>query len=77
MVIHAHVRNGVVIPDEPVALPEGAEVRLEIVSLPAIEEGDVSGKRRQGGWWKGQVSIADDFDTLPDELVDAFGMRSP
>lgn len=29
---------------------------------------------RMGGQWKGQVSIADDFDELPDNLREAFGM---
>ena len=27
------------------------------------------------GIWRGQVHIADDFDELPDDLADAFGMR--
>jgi hypothetical protein len=26
--------------------------------------------------WKGQVVIADDFDTLPPELAEAFGVGS-
>ncbi len=29
---------------------------------------------RVGGQWRGAVSIADDFDTLPAELAEAFGM---
>ena len=32
---------------------------------------------RQGGQWKGRVRIADDFDTLPEDLAAAFGMESP
>ncbi|MGI8728658.1 MAG: type II toxin-antitoxin system Phd/YefM family antitoxin [Solirubrobacteraceae bacterium] len=27
------------------------------------------------GIWRGQVRIADDFDELPDDIADAFGMR--
>ena len=26
------------------------------------------------GTWKGKVTLADDFDELPDDLLDAFGM---
>lgn len=27
------------------------------------------------GIWRGQVRIADDFDELPDDIAEAFGMR--
>lgn len=27
------------------------------------------------GIWKGQIHIADDFDELPDDIAEAFGMR--
>ena len=30
---------------------------------------------RQGGYWRGRVVIADDFDELPPDLEEAFGMR--
>lgn len=30
------------------------------------------GKKRTGGQWKGQVKIEEDFDTLPQEISDAF-----
>ena len=30
---------------------------------------------RVGGQWKGHVHIADDFDTLPDDLAAAFGIE--
>ena len=29
---------------------------------------------RVGGQWKGRVRIADDFDTLPEDIAAAFGM---
>ena len=29
---------------------------------------------RQGGQWKGRVRIADDFDTLPEDVAAAFGI---
>ena len=30
---------------------------------------------RQGGQWKGRVHIAEDFDTLPDDIAAAFGIE--
>lgn len=27
------------------------------------------------GLWRGQVEIADDFDELPDDIAEAFGMK--
>ena len=76
MVLHGHVRNGVVVLDEHAELPEGAAVRVEVVS-PTETGGAQKRKRRQGGQWKGQVAIAADFDELPDDLAEAFGMRTP
>lgn len=32
---------------------------------------------RQGGQWRGRVSLADDFDELPDDLQKAFGIGKP
>lgn len=31
---------------------------------------------RQGGQWQGRVRIAEDFDTLPDDIAFAFGMKT-
>ena len=70
MVIRGHFQNGVIVPDEPVSLPEGTSVRIEVVDLEPKK------LERQGGMWKGQVVIADDFDTLPPELAEAFGVGS-
>jgi len=70
MVIRGHFQNGVIVPDEPVSLPEGTSVRIEVVDLEPKK------LKRQGGMWKGQVVIADDFDALPPELAEAFGVGS-
>lgn len=64
--------NGVVVPDEPVDVPDGTCVRIEI--LPAII---TEKSRRKGGIWKGQVAIASDFDVLPAEVAAAFGVSDP
>ena len=31
---------------------------------------------RKGGQWKGRVKIADDFDILPADIAEAFGMTA-
>lgn len=71
MVILGHVENGVIVPDAPVPLPEGVAVRIEysdtaMNTLP----------RRVGGYWKGQVVIAEDFDVMPNDLSNAFGVSA-
>ena len=74
MILTGHVHNGMVVPDEPLELPEGASVRIEL--LPIASPGK-SNSPRVGGIWKGQVQIAQDFDQLPDDLAEAFGIRTP
>ena len=34
MMLQGHVVNGVIVPDEPCALPEGAVVKIEVVVAP-------------------------------------------
>jgi len=36
--IIAHVRNGVITPDEPIKLLEGAEVRLQVETQTAVDD---------------------------------------
>lgn len=74
MILTGHVHNGMVVPDKPLELPEGASVRIEL--LPTANLGK-SISPRVGGIWKGQVHIAEDFDQLPDDLAEAFGMGTP
>ncbi|MDX1968286.1 MAG: hypothetical protein SFV23_14005 [Planctomycetaceae bacterium] len=74
MVLRGHVQNGVVVLDEPQALPEGATVRIEIISGSNT---NAPRPPRVGGQWKGQVHIAEDFDELPDDLADALGVKVP
>jgi hypothetical protein len=57
-------------------LPEGVEgpARVIVTFLPANKP-EVHGPLppREGGQWKGKIWIADDFDTLPDDIAEAFG----
>lgn len=72
MTIRGRVENGVVIPDKSGELPEGAAVQIEVITTPGPRPGKPG---RKGGQLKGQIEIADDFDDLPDDIADAFGMR--
>ncbi len=63
------------VPDEPVDVPDGTCVRIEI--LPAVITEKSRRKGRKGGIWKGQVAIAPDFDVLPAEVAAAFGVGAP
>ena len=71
MVIRGHFQNGVVIPDEPVNVPEGTTVRIEVIKSDQHQTSP-----RVGGMWKGQVVIADDFDVLPADLRMRLGSAS-
>ena len=73
MFVQGVVQNGVVVPKEPLTVPEGTHVTIEIVT----ELGPTNSMMapRQGGWLKGQVTISPDFDVLPDEIREAFGMN--
>ncbi|MEX0792860.1 MAG: hypothetical protein WD045_06960 [Pirellulaceae bacterium] len=71
MSIDGVIRNGTVVPDQPLSLPEGTRVRIEI----AESEKPQAAEQRQGGWWQGQVQIAPDFDDLPDDIAGAFGVN--
>ena len=40
MTIHGHVHNGVIVFDDPVTLPEGAAVQVQVVAKPSPTELD-------------------------------------
>ena len=73
MIMRGHVHDGVVVLDDAVELPEGIAVRIEVLLPPNHE---LSRARRQGGQWRGEVQLANDFDVLPDDFAEAFGMKS-
>ncbi len=63
------VRDGIIVPDGPLMLPEGTRVRIEV----AKESQAGKQQERQGGWWRGRVQISADFDELPPDIASAFG----
>lgn len=52
----------------------GEEVVIARAGKPAVRlvAYSMPGKHRTPGIWRNQVSIAEDFDALPDELMAAF-----
>lgn len=55
---------------------EGEEVIIKKAGKPVAVLGKYGGKnvQRTPGALKGQIRIADDFDELPNDLSEAFGM---
>lgn len=54
---------------EEVIIAEAGQPMVRLVPIRPDET------PRQGGQWKGRVRIAEDFDTLPEDLAEAFGMQ--
>lgn len=73
MVLSGHVRNGIITVDEPVNLPEGTPVRIELLVEGTPEPQSISSPR-QGGQYAGQIWMADDFDEWPVDLQESLGM---
>lgn len=73
MTVLGRVRNGVIVLDQPLQVPEGTVARVEL--LTSNQSGSMPSPPRRGGQWKGRVVIAPDFDLLPDDIQEAFGMR--
>jgi antitoxin (DNA-binding transcriptional repressor) of toxin-antitoxin stability system len=55
----------------------GEEVIIARAGKPVVRLVPIDSEAapRRGGQWKGRVRIADDFDTLPDEIAAAFGIE--
>jgi prevent-host-death family protein len=53
---------------EDVIIAEAGRPVVRLVPIPADDA------PRVGGQWKGRVRISPDFDSLPDDVAEAFGM---
>jgi hypothetical protein len=71
MTLMGHVRNGVVVFDHPLQVPDGTVARVDLLTPDRTP----SPPPRQGGQWKGRVVIAPDFDLLPEDIQEAFGIK--
>ena len=52
----------------------GREVIIAKAGRPVVRLEPIHGKlkKRVGGQWKNKISVAGDFDTLPDQILNAF-----
>jgi hypothetical protein len=73
MTLMGRVRNGVIVFDQPLQVPDGTVARVDL--LTTDQNASVPPQPRHGGQWKGRVVIAPDFDLLPDDIQEAFGMK--
>jgi prevent-host-death family protein len=57
---------------------QGEEVVIARAGSPVVRlvPITVDASPRLGGQWKGRVRIAEDFDDLPEDVAEAFGMAS-
>lgn len=70
--LHAYIAaavNSGRFPDENAAYARALEL------LQQDDRSTAHREKRQGGQWKGQVTIAPDFDDLPDDLAESFGIK--
>jgi prevent-host-death family protein len=61
------------------AAQQGEEVVIARAGKPVARllPYEVQGGPRQGGQWHGHVRIAPDFDVLPPDIGEAFGLNEP
>lgn len=78
MTLKGHVENGVIVLDDSTILPDGTSVRIEVVPQTSqsakTESAEPTVQKRVGGQYRDQIRIAPDFDELPEDLAQAFGM---
>jgi hypothetical protein len=72
MTLDAQVQNGMIVPLQSLPFAEGTKLRIEAEVVPSPAEDK---KPRVGGEWRGKVWIAPDFDELPPDIAEAFGMK--
>ena len=74
---YGRIESGAIVPDQPLSLPEGARVQFALVSSDEFSPEGSNGEKapRQGGQLAGRIEIADNFDILPDDIAEAFGMK--
>lgn len=62
MQYQGHISNGVVVFDEPTALPDGTKVEI------LVESAVTKKNPRRGGQYAGQIVIPEDFDHWPEDI---------
>ena len=72
MIYHGHIENGLVVLNEPVALPDGAEVLIHIQVQPNQEAQDARVRSYFGSISSGDALSADN-SRIDEDLAKAYG----
>ncbi len=64
MTYRGHVKNGQITLDEPVELPEGAAVNVDVVAVEIVENG-----AEQPTIWEKLLKLAGTVEGLPSDLA--------
>jgi len=70
MTFRGHIKDGQITLDEPAKLPEGAEVRVEVLAAPAQPTGAPSSSGKQPTIWEKLLSIAGTVQGLPADMAE-------
>jgi hypothetical protein len=62
MTLRGHVKNGAVVLDEPVGLPDGTDVEVEVRPVPEAEQGQT--------WGEVFRDVAGSVEGLPPDLAE-------
>jgi hypothetical protein len=65
MVYHGRVKGGVIVPDPPANLPEGAQVNIELVSTEAAGDDATNSATKAATPFAGLLSLAGQAQDLP------------
>jgi len=68
MVYRGHVENGVILLERSVALPEGSEVRVELVPPPAVRQTEATVEQELAAIWADVPET--EWSRLPANLTD-------
>ena len=61
MTLKGFIKDGAVVLDDHVELPDGTQVSVEVVGIQLEQERATSKPKRVGGIYRGQIHIAPDF----------------
>ena len=69
MTLKGFIKDGTVVLDDHVELPDGTLVSVEVIGIHLEQERTTSKPKRVGGIYRGQIHIAPDFDELPADIA--------
>ena len=75
MIYHGHVENGLVVLDVPAALPEGAQVSVQVHEQPQHADQAAPARASFGSIASGDARSADNA-RIDDDLAQAYGVNT-